>query len=90
VSDEPKVVLSAWSVAVPLAQREACPTCGHLHRVMIARVCECCRTDIRTQFEHEVKPLRRTKNSHCKVCGREVAKNEDGSYRHANGYAGTT
>lgn len=71
-----------WSVGTKLMERTVCGRCGHFHRLIIARKCECCRNDINDQHRHDATPMRPLTTSRCRVCGRRVTRIADGVYVH--------
>lgn len=81
---KPDLDTATWSIRTPLRQRTACPACGHLHRVVVARACDCCKEDIVEAYRHTIVPTRGGKV--CKVCGRGIIEDEAGKPKHVADY----
>jgi hypothetical protein len=63
-------------------ERTVCTECGHFHRTAIARLCECCRRDMRTT-PHEAEPVRPgARLTRCRFCTR-LLRLKPGGYRHS-------
>lgn len=41
------------SISFPLMHRTVCDTCGHLHRMILIRKCDCCGEDIEAWVEQK-------------------------------------
>jgi hypothetical protein len=63
-------------------ERTVCPGCGHFHRAVLARLCDCCRVDLRGTV-HEADPVRvGARLTRCRFCTR-LLRLKPGGYRHS-------
>jgi hypothetical protein len=70
-------------LSTPLMERTVCTTCGHFHRTAIARLCDCCRDDMRST-PHDADPLRPgARVTRCRFCARLLRWKPGGVYRHS-------